>query len=63
MDFIGSLVDDNALTNEEYIVIYGAGTIGKRAYAILKRKGLAGKMRAFCDGNPDVIGSTIGGKE
>lgn len=63
MDFIGRLEEDNGITGEEQIVIYGAGTIGKRAYAILKQKGLADGVRAFCDGNSDVIRSNIEGKE
>ena len=63
MDFIGRLEEDTTIAEEEQIVIYGTGTIGKRAYAILKQKGLADKVSAFCDGNPAVISLTIEGKE
>lgn len=49
MEFIGKIEDDNKLLTEEQIIIYGAGTIGKRLVKVLDEKGYRKKIAAFCD--------------
>lgn len=47
------------LEKSRYIVIYGAGTVGKRVYKFLEESGLCHKLLAFVvsdiNGNPDEI--------
>lgn len=61
MKFIGRVQDDILLQTEDEIVIYGCGRTGKQVYAELKERGLASKVLAFCDENPNLRGKKIEG--
>lgn len=56
MEFIGKIEDDSKLLLEDKIVIYGAGTIGKRLVRALDGKGCKEKIVAFCDSNQKIWG-------
>lgn len=59
MKFIGRLQDDVFLMQEDKIVIYGCGRVGKKIYEELKKQGMDSKVHAFCDKNNDLIGKNV----
>jgi len=61
MEFIGKAEDDMLLEGEGQIIIYGAGQTGKRAFEILKQKGLETKIVAFCDRNETLYDKKLYG--
>lgn len=61
MEFIGKIEDDDKLLQEDQIVIYGAGNIGKKLVIVLEKKGYRKKIVAFCDGNQQIWGKEENG--
>lgn len=61
MEFIGKMEEDSKLLQENQIIIYGAGNIGKRLAEGLCQKGCRKKIVAFCDGNQELWGKEENG--
>lgn len=63
MKFIGSMEDDDQLNEKSQIVIYGTGTIGKRLFDLLVKRGLGNNIVAFCDSNSNLWGTSVKNRE
>ena len=61
MEYIGTIEHDRGLNNEEQIIIYGAGKVGRHTLKILRSAGWEKKVMCFCDGNRDMAGNMIDG--
>lgn len=60
MNYIGTIEDDK-LTTQEQLVIYGAGKVGRHVLEILSERGLREKVACFCDNSPKLRGAEIDG--
>ena len=61
MESIGTIEHDHGLENEEQIIIYGAGKVGRHTLEVFRRAGWEKKVMCFCDGNKDMDGKFIDG--
>lgn len=59
MQYIGNIKADILLESENEIVIYGCGRNGKAIYEWLTERGLTSKIKAFCDGNKNIVGNDL----
>lgn len=59
MEYIGVIEKDFILKEAEYIIIYGAGNVGKQVMHYLKDNGMGDKIRCFIDNNLKMQGIDI----
>lgn len=59
--YIGTIERDQELKNEEQIIIYGAGKVGRHTFEVLQKAGMQKKVMCFCDNGKGMQGKTIEG--
>ncbi len=62
MEYIGSLVYDKAVLEEDIrLVIYGNGVMGRKLHTFLESSGRLDKLDCICDANEELWGTTYKG--
>lgn len=60
MEYVGNILyDDDLLKDGQQIIIFGAGTYGKKILHYLERNCVKGNVVGFCDSNDEIEGIRI----
>lgn len=61
MNYIGTIEQDDELEQEDQIIIYGAGKVGRHTLEVLQKAGWQKKVVCFCDNNRNMAGKMLDG--
>lgn len=61
MEYIGTIEHDFGLAEEEQIILYGAGKVGRHTLDVLRKTGLGNQVMCFCESGSVQMGRTVDG--
>lgn len=61
VNYIGTIENDRGLIDQEQIIIYGGGKVGRHALEVLCERGLRNNVVCFCDNDPRLFGKKVEG--